>query len=384
MQEPPFRFGQVVSDQYFVGRAAEIASLTVDLRTATNVVLISPRRFGKTSLVLRVLRELEREGVLVAYVDLLRTPSKERFASHFAAAVYHGLLGRGAQALQQATEWFGQLRIRPKITLNEDGTPSFEFAGGAPSLDVDATIEHLLGIPQTVARERKRRVVMVFDEFQEVLDLDPALPGLMRSVFQEQGEVAHMFLGSRQHLLRKVFADRHQPLYRLARPMALGPIEDAAFAPYIRERFAAGRSQITLDGIEALLAITGGQPNDTQELAHFAWVRAVAEGTPATRETVQRALGEVVSAESARFIVVWDNLSPLQRRALSAAAHDDTRLYASEVRQRFQLGDPSGLQKALQRLSDLELIDTVQRGTYRVPDLFLRAWLRETSEPMPG
>ena len=59
MQEPPFRFGQVVSDKYFVGRAAEIASLTVDLRTATNVVLISPRRFGKTSLVLRVLRELE-------------------------------------------------------------------------------------------------------------------------------------------------------------------------------------------------------------------------------------------------------------------------------------------------------------------------------------
>src|SRR5258708_28604990 len=197
MQEPPFRFGQIVSDQYFVGRHAEIASLTVDLRTATNVVLVSPRRFGKTSLVLRVVRELEREGVMVAYVDLLRAPSKERFASHFAAAVYHGLLGHGAQALQRATEWFGQLRIRPKITLNEDGTPSFEFGGGAPAPDVDATIEHLLGMPQTIAREQKRRVVIVFDEFQEVLDLDPALPGLMRSVFQEQGEVAHVFLRSR-------------------------------------------------------------------------------------------------------------------------------------------------------------------------------------------
>lgn len=78
--------------------------------------------------------------------------------------------------------------------------------------------------------------------------------------------------------------------------------------------------------------------------------------------------------------MVWDNLSPLQRRVLSTAAHDDKRLYANEVRQRFQLGDPSGLQKALQRLSDLELIETVQRGTYRVPDLCLRAWLRETSD----
>jgi AAA+ ATPase superfamily predicted ATPase len=264
VQEPPFRFGQVVSDEYFVGRDAEIASLTVDLRTATNVVLISPRRYGKTSLVLRVLRQLEREGALVAYVDLLRTPSKERFASHLASAIHHGLLGPGAQALQRATEWFSQLRVRPRITLNENGTPSFEFAGGAPSIDVDATVEDLLGMPQTVARERKRRAVVVFDEFQEVLDLDPSLPGLMRSVFQEQGEVAHVFLGSRQHLLRQVFADRHQPLYRLARPMTLGLIDAAAFAPFIHERFAAGRSQITAEGIETLLAITAGHPNDTQ------------------------------------------------------------------------------------------------------------------------
>src|SRR5260370_10055460 len=150
MQEPPFRFGQIVSDQYFVGRTAEIASLTADLRTATHVVLISPRRFGKTSLVLRVLRELERDDVLVAYVDLLRTPSKERFASHLASAVYHGLLGRGGQALQRATEWFSQLPIRPKITLNSDGTPSFEFAGGAPSQDVAPTIQHILQLPQTI------------------------------------------------------------------------------------------------------------------------------------------------------------------------------------------------------------------------------------------
>ena len=377
MQEPPFRFGQVVTDEYFVGRGDEIVSLTTDLRSATNVVLTSPRRYGKTSLVRRVLRALEHEGALCAYIDLLRTLSKERFASHLASAVYHGLLGRGAQALQLATERFSQLRVRPRITLNQDGTPSFEFAGGVPSIDIDATIEHLLGMPQAVALDRKRRVVVVFDAFQEVLDLDPALPGLMRSVFQEQGEVAHVFLGSRQHLLRQVFADRHQPLYRLARPMTLGPIDEATFAPYVRERFAAGHSQITQQGVETLLAITGGHPNDTQELAHFAWAGAISAGTPATPESVQRALGEVVNAESGRFIVIWDNLSPLQRRALTASAHDGTRLYAGEVRQHFQLGDPSALQKALQRLIELELVETVQRGSYRVPDLFLRAWLTQ-------
>jgi AAA+ ATPase superfamily predicted ATPase len=375
VQAPPFRFGQVVADEYFVGRDAEIASLRADLRTATNVVITSPRRFGKTSLVLRVLQDLRSEDVLTAYIDLLRTPSKERFASHLASAISADLLGPGAQALQRATEWFSQLRLRPRITLSKDGTPAFEFTGGAPTIDVDATLEHLLGMPQTIAVERRRRVVVVFDEFQEILQLDQALPGVMRSVFQAQGEVAHVFLGSRQHLLRDVFADRHQPLYRLARPMTLGPIDEEAFAPYIRSRFAAGHSQITQVGIQELLTVTNGHPNDTQELAHFTWVAAVAAGKPATAETVQQALSEVVSAESGRFVLIWDNLSPLQRRALTAAAHDGTRLYAAEVRQRFQLGDPSGLQKALQRLIDLELLESVQRGTYRLPDLFLRAWL---------
>ncbi|MBV8854983.1 MAG: hypothetical protein JOY91_16345 [Sinobacteraceae bacterium] len=86
-----------------------------------------------------------------------------------------------------------------------------------------------------------------------------------------------------------------------------------------------------------------------------------------------------MSAESGRFIVIWDSLSPLQRRALSAAAYDGTHLYASEVRQRFQLGDPSGLQKALQRLIELELLESTQRGIYQVPDLFLREWLTQSS-----
>ena len=180
MQEPPFRFGQVVADEYFVGRWAEVERLRVDLRTATNVLLISPRRFGKTSLIQNVLRGLEHDGALVAYIDLLRTPSKERFASHLAAAIHQGLLARGAQALQRATEWFSQLRLRPRITLSEGGTPSFEFTGGAAPHDIDATIEDLLRLPQTVALERKRRVVVVFDEFQEVLELDLALPGVMR------------------------------------------------------------------------------------------------------------------------------------------------------------------------------------------------------------
>jgi AAA+ ATPase superfamily predicted ATPase len=278
--------------------------------------------------------------------------------------------------LQRAAEWFSQLRVRPRITLSESGKPVFEFTGSAPQIDIDATIERLLELPQIIAQDHNRRAVLVFDEFQEVLDLDPTLPSLMRSVFQRQSNVAHVFLGSRQRLLRGVFADRHQPLYRLARPMTLGAIPDDAFAPFIRARFAGSASQINTTGIAELLRISEGHPNDTQELAHFAWARAVAEKRPATPDIVRAALDDVITAEAARFVLMWESLTPVQRRVLSAvAAVRGPGVYSHDLRDQFQLGDPQVVQKALRRLIDLEMIEAVGRGAYSVPDVFFRTWL---------
>ena len=149
------------------------------------------------------------------------------------------------------------------------------------------------------------------------------------------------------------------------------------FAPFLRSRFAAGGSQITAEGVSALLEATGGHLNDTQELAHFAWARAVSEGRPATPATVQGALSDVITAETARFVLIWESLSPAQRRLLSAlaATSGSHGVYEQELRDEFQLGDTQIVQKALRRLVQLELVEAAGRGRYRVPDMFLRSWL---------
>ena len=376
--QAPFRFGEIVDGDYFTDREADAESLANDIRHGLNVVLISPRRFGKTSLVLRVIEELRREGVLVAYVDLLRAPSKERLAAHLAAAIYGGLESPFDRARQRAATFFQHLRIRPKPTLNPDGSLSFEFGVGMvdEDLDTDATLEQLLAMPAAIATERQRRVALVLDEFQEVVELDPHLPALMRSIFQTQGEVAHLFLGSRQHLLRRVFTDRGQPLYRLAKPMLLRPIPHDVFVPFLRERFAAGRSQITTDAARRLVEITDGHPNDTQELGHFAWALAVAEGRPATPEVVDRALEAVIDVEDARFTDLWESLSAHQRLVLLAIAVDEGQgLYREQTRRRHRLGPAARVQKAARRLVDRELVEPMPNEGYTVPDVFLRAWL---------
>jgi uncharacterized protein len=378
--QPPFRFGQIISPEYFVGRDAEFASLVTDLQAGVSVVLIAPRRYGKSSLVVRALERLKHMHVAGAYVDLERTPSKERFAAHLAHAIYDSLMGPGEQSLRRATQWFSQLRVRPRISITESGKPAFEFVGSAPQVDMDATVERLLEMPEVLATEHGRRVILVFDEFQEVLGLDPRLPALMRSVFQRQDHVAHVFLGSRQRLLRTVFADRREPLYRLARPMMLSPIGPAEFGPFIRSRFAGAKSQISAEAVAQLLELTGGHPNDTQELAHFTWARAVAEGRRATPETVRAALTDVLTSESARFALIWEALTPQQRRVATAiAATPGGGIYSSEIRARFQLGDAPAIQKALRRLIDMELVEPTSRGVYNVPDVFFGAWLAQPS-----
>jgi hypothetical protein len=90
------------------------------------------------------------------------------------------------------------------------------------------------------------------------------------------------------------------------------------------------------------------------------------------------ALNDVVTAESARFVLIWESLTAVQRRVASAIAGASGRgVYSQEVRSQFQLGDSQVVQKAVRRLVELELVEAVGRGAYKVPDVFFRVWLSQ-------
>ncbi|HZS03099.1 MAG TPA: ATP-binding protein [Chloroflexota bacterium] len=371
----PFRYGEVATGAHFTNRVAELAELAADLRSGQNVVIISPRRYGKTSLVIRAMERLKQERVLTAYLDLFRTPTKDRFADRLAGAIYNGLVAPVERARQRALELFQQLSIRPKITLNPDGTPSFEFTAGHRAHDLDRTIEDLLEMPGQIARQRQRRVVLVLDEFQEVTSIDPHLPALMRAVFQHQGDVAHVFLGSKRHLLHHVFTDENEPLYKLAKPVTLRPINLDDFGEFIRERFAATEQHISEDALDRILAITGGHPHDTQELCYFTWAEAYIQRTEATPSLVERALSQVLEAEDAHYTTLWEGLSVHQRLVLTALVADENEVFSEAYRRRHRLGAASTVQRSLERLVERELVEFAAQGAYRVTDAFLRAWI---------
>lgn len=374
----PFRFGDVATGQHFTDRTSELKELVRDLRSGQSVLIISPRRYGKTSLITAVRERLRKQRTLVAYVDLLRTTTKERFANQLATALYDGLTPAVERAVHRAGELFQSLPLRPKITLNQDGTPSFEFTAAPGTNDIDQTIERLLELPQQVASRRKRQAVLVLDEFQEIMTLDPELPARMRGIFQFQTDVAHVFLGSRQHLLRQVFTDANSPLYNSAKVFPLGPIGRDAFSQFIIERFDSTSIEITQDAVVHLLDITGGHPHDTQKLAYFTWALTEESETSARRDSVERALAAAIATDTARYTELWDGLTTNQRRLLEAIAQvaPSDEVLSEEFRRRHQLGAYATVERALDALVDRGLVQREGRARVTVPDVFLRSWLR--------
>jgi len=372
----PFNFGDLALDEGFTDRERELRELEADILNGQNVVIFAPRRFGKSSLVWRATQELTRKRVLVAQVDLMRVATKEQLAAKLAGAIYEEIATPLFRIREKAVEAFRSLRVTPTITVDPiDGSLGFSFVAGAAPEDVDATIERLLELPAELAADRKRRVALVFDEFQEVLDLDPRLPALMRAVFQSQPDVAHVYLGSKRAMMEKLFNDANEPFWRSAKQMELGVLPRDAFARFIRERFAATGKAIEPWVVERVLDMTGGHPYGTQELCYEIWEETAADA-PAGETQLAAGLSRVLRSENAHFTRIWDTVSRTQRLVLQALATEPTRaVTASEYRYRHGLPVSSSVQRALDALAAAELVVKERPGAYRIAEPFLAEWI---------
>jgi hypothetical protein len=377
----PFTFGDLALDGAFTDRERELRELVSDMRNGQNVLVYAPRRYGKSSLVLRAAQEAMRRRALVGYCDLMKTPTKERLAAALAKTIYSDIASPVGRAFERAAELFRSLRVQPTIEVDpSDGSLRFSFQVGRRKADIDDTIERLLELLGELAAERRRRVVIVFDEFQEIIALDPRFPNLMRAVFQAQPEVSHVYLGSKRHLLERIFNDRNEPFWRSAKQLEIGMIPPAAFAPFLHERFAASGKAITDEALERLLEVTRGHPYGTQELAYFVW-ELVPPGGEASAADVDVALGSVVRSEHNHFAQLWDGAPQAQRLLLLALADEPARsIYAAEYHERHELPATPTLQSALAGLLRKEIVGRDGAGGYHIVEPFLAEWLQREQQ----
>jgi uncharacterized protein len=377
MDRNPFTFGDLALDDAFTNRQAELRELAADMRNGQNVVVFAPRRYGKSSLVLRAAEHAVAEGVLVAYCDLMKTPTKERFAAALARTIYEDIATPVGQLLEQAASIFRGLRLRPTLELDPDtGSVSFSFDASRRKRtgDIDETIERLLELPQELAADRGRQAVLVLDEFQEVVKLDKNFPNLMRAVFQTQPEVGHVYLGSKRHILDTIFNDRNEPFWRSAKRLELGRIPRGEFASFVRNRFESTDKGITDAALERLLDATVCHPYGTQQLAYTTW-ELVPTGHYARVEDVGTALAHVLRGEHNHFARIWDDATEHQRLLLLALAAEPSGLYRVDYQERHGLASSTHVQRAVTTLVKDELVGRNEDGDYAIVEPFLADWL---------
>lgn len=369
----PYHYGTPVEGDHFTGRDAELAALASRLRNGINVVLLAPRRFGKTSLLLRAEQALEAEGAAMLHVNVLRCRDLSAFAGQLVTRAYR-LPGGGWHRAKQAVPDFLR-RIRGSASVTFDGDfPKFSFE---PRVALGESDELVADVYALLAEAgAKRPAVLALDEFQAIVDLAPHVPALLKSLGDAHPGVSLVLAGSRKHVMENLVSAPNAALYGMAEKLELGPLPDDVMVQYLRERAEVGGKRMNEAVARLVIELASPVPNDIQRLAYEAYDAAA---TTIDEAAVRAGLERAVAHEAVTYAERYERLAPGQRRVLIAIADGPTEEpFGAAFVARVGLANASSVGKAISVLQSDELI-IARDGTLVVSDPFFAAWLRQSA-----
>ena len=369
----PFRYGRAVFGDQYYDRAAVGESLYRTIAGgAANVVLYAPRRYGKTSLVKNVIGRWTADGFTCLYFDMMKMDSVERFCEKYAAAVYAAEKG-----VDKVVRTFGNLlsRLRPKFTVGEDGAPSLELDVSGRKFSAD-DLEDVLNLPEKTA-SGKRKFVVVFDEFQEIEGLSQSMPmeGVFRGCIQHHEAVRYVFLGSKTHLLKRMFSEHSRPFYNSARILHLEKPPEDESRRFVADRFASAGIRFGQDEVDSVLKLSQNIPYFIQALSSEVFEAVIARADRRVHpEDVAAAADSLTEMKREQYETIAGGLSATQRSVLSALAASPTNRFDAEYRRRYGIGPSSTVHGALEKLVDKGHVEKTAQG-YFVGDPFFARYL---------
>ena len=376
----PFKYGREVSGRQFYDRQEAFDSLYSKLAGGSaNIVMYAPRRYGKTSLVKKVLARFSEEGVPCIYFDLNRVETLERFCEAYASALY-SLVGGAKGIVHALAEYLSHLH------------PTFSFGGEFPvSVTFDygekmktTSLADVLGLAEKIAVEHFRGpIIVAFDEFQEIRGLSPNLPleGIFRGVVQEQQNVRYVFFGSKTHMLKRMFGEKSRPFYKSAATIKLGKPPEDQSRVFVAERFASCGIGVDATEVSRIVETSANIPYYLQELSSRVFDEVVSDGRDWVEPAdVDNALKDLLAQNADWYFEQLKGLPPSQRILVRALAAEPVRDFPADYRDRHALGVSSTVHTALSRLVDLGIVESDASG-YRIGDpFFARAILLPPGE----
>lgn len=367
----PFSYGTIVRGDAFFDRGKETDLLTSTLAGGNNVVLFAPRRYGKTSLVFRVMDRMEEQGIPCLYIDLMSAFSLERLAE---------LMIEAARKKQSKLENFARdltywvKRIRPTLEFGVDGSPklSIDFSESHISQN---TLSQVFNIPEQMAKQQGH-VVVVLDEFQEITRFGKeGVEGLLRSVIQQQQGVSYLFLGSKTHMMSQMFENKKRPFFNTGIHVQIGPLPEDETIDFLRQRF--GKDNITLGDDEAqyLIQCAAEIPYYIQLLASFIWQRTITKKKSITMEDIDNSVQDIIDLKGDFYFEQFNRYATGQKQLMRALAKSGEHIFSTEYVRNNKLNTPSSVQKNIMTLLEDGIADKTG-STYFISDPFFRRYLQ--------
>jgi uncharacterized protein len=364
MQKNPFKFGSIVDEPYFTNRTSEIIKVKSILNSENHLIIISPRRFGKSSLVQKVVSQVNRP---VITLDLQLVTSPIDLAAQLLKRVYRVF------PFEKVRQFVRNFRIIPTISINPvtNGVDiSFQ-----PDSHPMPLIEDVLNLLEQLS-SRKEKLIVVIDEFQEVTRIDKHLMAQMRSVMQQHKKVNYVFLGSQESLIREIFEKKKSPFYHFGMILPLGKIPQTDFETYLNERLGLVTTKPEIL-TQRILEITNCHPYYTQQLAFVVWEKTLqkVDRTLIVDEAVQ----ELLSMHELDYERLWANLNKTDKKILIGLSLSKATPLSEAFYRKFEIGAASTAFSSLKRLS-LDGYITKLGSVFEIDDPFFCLWLKQRRE----
>ncbi len=371
MENKPFVFGVVTSGDNFTDREKETARLLLNFRHGINTVLISPRRWGKTSLVKKACGLAQSDTLKVVYLDVFSCRSDRDFYDAFASAVLKQTSSKLDEWLENAKLFLS--RISPKISLGTD--PMTDFSISLELNPKSDDVDEILQLPEKIAQKKGCNIVVCIDEFQQIAEFKDSkiFQKRLRTIWQQQKSVSYCLFGSKKHLMNELFEKKSLPFYKFGDAIYLPKIGTSDWINYICNRFEATGKQISEELAEKICQRVENHSSYVQQLAWLVWIHT---DKVATEQDFEAAYQDIIDQNSPLFEKQTESLTTHQMKFLRAIIDGIHNEFSTqEVLQKYKLGSSANVSIIKQALVKKELIEIEKRQAI-IPDPIMKAWLK--------
>lgn len=373
MNKLPFVYGKSSDLINFTDREEEAKTLSMNFGSLINTTIISPRRWGKTSLVENVAERVRSENkrIKICMLDIFNVRSEVEFYEHFARGVLKGTSTRWEEMAENAKTFLSHLL--PKITFSPDSQAEISFGVGWETLQKNP--DEILNLPETIAKEKKISVIVCIDEFQAIGDFPEsiAFQRKLRSHWQHHHHVGYCLYGSKRTMLMDIFSNASMPFYKFGDIMFLQKISNQKWGEFIKKRFEDSRKKITLEQAEYLAELVDNHSYYVQQLAQQTWLRTK---TSCSKSIINDSLQGIKNQLSLLFVAQVEAMASTQINFLEAVLNGETTFTSQKNLEKYRLGSSANIKRIKDALISHEIID-ISAKKVDILDPIFKLWLKE-------